>query len=166
MSNDWAKIKIVRDINKLNKGNLDKSKIPEKYSNFLKLVKSQLFTNYFQKNINLNTFALIKQPQKIKISDLQKIDIDFIKEIVKLNNIRIVDMPKFEIYYIENNELKSRSACVSETKIDTLKYIKNNQNYLFYIYLIDRNFARWYRCEDKNFLKRNRKEKLEKIQTI
>ena len=55
---------------------------------------------------------------------------------------------------------------VYENVCPTIKYLKNNSNYIFYIFLIDENSARWCQHEDKYFLKKTRKLKLEKLHKV
>jgi hypothetical protein len=168
LSEEWLKIKIVRDFNIINK--------PQKtgFFNVNVYQKNKLF-GYSPNYLNLlelikNTW-LIQQIQqfqiatkKLHISDLDKMDIDFLEEISKLDNIEIVNSPYFQYMYIENNSVFTKSCFVDDIMTDTIKYIKeHSNNYTFHIYQINPDYARWYRREDKNRLKRNRRKKLEKL---
>ena len=93
-------------------------------------------------------------------------DFDFFVEVSKFNNVTIVNTPMFEYYYIENNNILSKSLSVGNLRVDTLEYIKTHPGYMFHIYQISYNMARWYQREDKNLLKRNRKEKLKKLKKL
>jgi len=96
---------------------------------------------------------------KISISDLNKIDLDFLEKIAHLKNIEIVESPVFII----DDKLISINKQVATLRIDTLNHLSINSSHLFYIYQIDKFYARWYEDEDKNYLKKIRKEKLQKI---
>lgn len=168
--NDILKIKIIKDLNKISKPigsslyqqteiNKIKTSFPKKYLNLLELIK-----NHILKNRMTNISAITK----FSISDLNKIDVDFLEEISKFNNINVVESPMFYEFIIQNNQLISNIATVGQVMyIDTKEYIKEHQNDLFYIYNIDLDNARWKQSrQNKALIKWNRKEKLKKIELI
>jgi hypothetical protein len=163
--NNWLKIKVCRDFNKFiaqSKNNLsllnNKAKkiiYSPNYLILLELVKNAYIAN------------VIIPSKKLTITDLNNMNFDFFVEVSKFNNVTIVNAPMFEYYYIENNNIFSNSLSVSSLEnIDTLEYIKTHPGYMFHIYQISSNKARWHQREDKNLLKRNRKEKLKKLNEI
>lgn len=99
---------------------------------------------------------------------------NLIEEARKLSNVKIVDLPVFNHYYIENDlngaQLKSQQFSVrtvtDQYLNDTINYInKKGRKSLFFIYQIEENFARWYELETKaGIIQRERKEKLQKIE--
>ena len=168
--NDILKIKIVRDFNKIRKNvknavstngianstlniNKLKSKYPEKYIKLLDLIE----TTWYQEN-----YAF-----QLKISDINKMDLDLFEKVINLNNVKIVKSPLFTIYYIENNELKTYTKNVGSFKINSYNFIIEHQNHIFHIYTIEENYVRWYQEEcNIEYLKKLRKEKLEKLNSI
>ena len=168
MSNEWLKIKIVRDHNKIYNENYyssglwianEQSKIrnsyPKKYINLLELIRNKWIYNY------LNS-GYLATPKKLSISDLDNIDIDLFEKVCRFNNISIVNMPLFTLY--KKGNILSKS--VLTLHIDSLEHIKNHQNIMFYIYQIDKYGGRWYQEEDNGLVKRNRKEKIKKLEQI
>jgi len=173
---DILKIKIVRDIDKISqsigssfylstKVNNLKASFPKKYLNLLELVK-----NHYLNNVAHQTLfsKAIKSSKKFNISDLNKLDIDFLEEISQFSNINIVNSPLFYEFTIQNSELVSRTSTVDQiVRIDTKEYIRKNQNDLFYIYIIDRVSAIWkQRKNSKELVRFNRKLKLENLKKI
>ena len=164
--NDILKMKIARDFNKIF---YNKSLSLLKQSQVNKL-RSSYTPNY------LNLLGLIRnawlqqviRTKKFGISDLTKINADFLEDVSKLNNIEVVDSPMFQRMYIENQDIKTTTCSVSQVRaLDTIQHIRNNHNnYIFHIYQIDEYSARWYRREDKNWLRKNRREKLENLQNL
>lgn len=165
--NDILKMKIVRDFNKIF------------YNKSLSLLKqsqiNKLRSSYTSNYLNLlglirNTWfqQVIIPTKKFGISDLTKINAGFLEDVSKLNNIEVVDSPMFQRMYVENNTIKTITCSVSQVRVlDTIQYIKNNRNnYIFHIYQIDEFNARWYRREDKNWLRKNRRDKLENLQNL
>lgn len=165
MVSEWRKIKILRDFNKINKQQkllgyqnqqVIKNQYSTKYWNFLELIRNHWLSSI----VDLTT-------NKITLSDLNNIDLDLLEEVSKLDNINIASMPILIIPYIENDFLKTKTVQVSNIRADTLDYLKRNQNFIFYIYQIDKGSARWYKYEDRNWLKKITKERRKKkLQTL
>lgn len=166
--NDILKIKIIKDLNKINKSigsslfqqseiNKIKAKFPKKYLNLLELIKNNILKN---RMTNISTIS------KFSISDLNKIDVDFLEEISQFNNISVVYSPMFYEFVVQNEELISKiSTVVQVLYIDTKEHIRRHQNDLFYIYDIDLDNARWKQSrQNKALMRLNRKEKLKKIE--
>jgi hypothetical protein len=159
MSNEWLKIKIVRDIKKItisgnNKHQQIKNFSPS-YLNLLSLIRNKWFYN----NDGIPN-------RKISTKDLDKMNLKFLEEISKFENVTVVNSHIFEISIIEENNLFTRACVVGDIVCDTLEHIKYNQNYMFYIYQIDERYARWYRRYEKNLIKNRRKKKLNKIEQL
>jgi len=167
VSNEWLKIKIVRDHNKIynekyfsslwiaNEQSKIKNLYPKKYINLLELIRNKWIYNYLNSGYSAT-------PKKLSISDLDNIHLDLLEKVCRFNNISIVNMPIFTLYKKGNFLSKS----VLAIHIDSLEHIKNHQNIMFYIYQIDTSGGRWYQDEDKGLIKRNRKEKLKKLQSL
>jgi hypothetical protein len=167
--NDILKMKIVRDINRI--FNTPSPNSLSKYPRFMSEY------NYSQKYINLltliNNTAWSNVVYSLKInkmlySELDNMDLDFIEEIVNKKNIRIVETPKFVITNIDKTgKIITNFFSVSNyVYLPTLEYLKNNSNYIFYIYVMDRYKARWFMYEDEKFLIRIRKAKIEKLNAL
>lgn len=162
MRNDILKIKIIRDFNKIKKSikstTLYKNNItyPQKYIKLLDLIRNTWLIQYSSKIPYLS-------PENITISDLNSIDLNLFENIINLYNTKIVDSPLVKIFYIENNEIKTLTKCVGDFNGDVIYHIKHNEKYIFYIYQISNTYCRWYRHEDKDYLKNLRKQKLEKL---
>ena len=78
-----------------------------------------------------------------------------------------VNMPFFTDFELVENQLFSYSRCVIDAnKISTYDYIKQNDKYIFQIYIIEDTYARWYIKEDKNYAKKVQKKRREKIKEI
>lgn len=151
------KLKIVRDLKKIREF---------KFNSYFKLEKNIFYINllYLIEN-NWNNYGYFKT---IKLSDLNKIDLKFLEKIAMLPNIVITRLPVFNHFYIENSEIKSKIINVNEIKKNsTYDYILDRQyKYMFYIYSITENEARLYEYEDLNLLRKNRKEKLNKLKKL
>ena len=91
---------------------------------------------------------------------------DLIDNVRNFKNVKIVNIPIFMRYYIKLNQLYCENLLVSEIYTDTIKYIKSNDNKVFYIFQIEENFARWTEVSDIEHLKENRKEKLKKLEKL
>jgi len=155
---DILKIKIVRDFNKIQKVNKLKSNYREKYIKLLDLIETTWYYHQFGNNIRTG---------KLSISDLYTMDITLFENVVKLNNVKIVKSPIFTIDNIENNQITTISKIVGDFNIsNSLNFIRNHRNHIFYIYLIQKNYVRWYQEESKNYLKKHRKEKLENLEIM
>ena len=166
---DWKKIKIVRDFNKIHYAIKDRfindvikrQKIKKQYSsrylNLLELIKNKWLYN----NLGVTT-------KKFNISDLNNIDFEFFEEICKFDNIIIVN-PKFVTYYYKKDHPNIplyRSTQVSDIITNTIEHIKTNPHDMFYIYSIEKYYGRFYQCKDEDVVKKNRKEKLKKINEL
>jgi hypothetical protein len=100
---------------------------------------------------------------------LNNIDFEFFEEICKFDNIIIVNLPKFVTYYYKKDHPNiplSRSAQVSDIRIDTKEYIRTNQHDMFYIYSIEKYYGRFYQCKDEDVLQKIRKQKLKKLNEL
>jgi hypothetical protein len=165
ISEELLKIKIVRDFKKFNKPNLN---IPQKKSIF----KSQKYLNLLTLIRNTWYYTVpFPHTNKLVISNLDNIYINLLYEVSKLDNIEVIEIPRASYMYIENNQLLTKTFTVGDFRGDTLQFIKDNKNiYIFYIYQIGQNNARWYMREDKDRLKtirqKERKEKLKKIEIL
>jgi hypothetical protein len=166
MINDWLKLKIIRDTKKLKKFiypgveyNRFKSNLSQEYKNIISLSRN---------TINLQHFNNILPSYDISISNLNKIDFDFLLKISKLENVIIVDTPSFMDFEIIDDNLHTIQRCVNETnQYNTYEFINKYDKYIFYIYIIDNNYVRWYMKEDRCYYKRlqmKRREKLQKIE--
>jgi hypothetical protein len=166
MINDWLKLKIIRDTKKLKKFiypgveyNRFKSNLSQEYKNIISLSRN---------TINLQHFNNILPSYDISISNLNKIDFDFLLKISKLENVIIVDTPSFMDFEIIDDNLHTIQRCVNETnQYNTYEFINKYDKYIFYIYIIDNNYVRWYMKEDRYYYKRlqmKRREKLQKIE--
>jgi hypothetical protein len=166
MINDWLKLKIIRDTKKLKKFiypgveyNRFKSNLSQEYKNIISLSRN---------TINLQHFNNILPSYDISISNLNKIDFDFLLKISKLENVIIVDTPAFMDFEIIDDNLHTIQRCVNETnQYNTYEFINKYDKYIFYIYIIDNNYVRWYMKEDRYYYKRlqmKRREKLQKIE--
>lgn len=162
MSDILLKFKIVRDLKKIKKFNklhfnsyLYKIEKNTSYINLLYLIE-----NNWNNSGNFNT--------QIKLSDLNKINLNFLKKISILPDIIITRLPIFNHFYIENSEIKSKIISVNYiTKNSIYDYILDRQyKYNFYIYSITEKEARLYEDEDINRLRKNRKEKLDKLKNV
>lgn len=191
--NEWLKIKIVRDFNKINKNGTNvagssgisitnvmagisstsgssgsnlssQNNIRSAYpTKYLKLIDLVRNTWYNQCLSSNSNFPT----GKITIKALNSINIDLLVDITNQFNTKIESSPQFIYTYIENNKIFSKSCVVSESRyIDPLKHIKENPNYMFHVYLIFDNGGRWYKREDKELLKNSRKEKLQELEKI
>lgn len=87
---------------------------------------------------------------------------NFNEKISKLHNVKMVDAPILKHLYVEKGEAKSVHIQVSDIQLDTLKYLLNNQNDMFYIHEISPISARWAQRKDEALIE-NRKRKLEKL---
>jgi hypothetical protein len=164
--NEWLKIKVCRDFNKINKQTSNSLFM----INHLNNIKKSFSPNYrilLEMVTNVYLYNNTNNAKKLTITDLNNMDFDIIVEVSKFNNVQIVNSPMFTYFHIENNNIFSNSLSVSSLEnIDTLEYIKTHPGYMFHIYQISSNKARWHQREDKNLLKRNRKEKLKKLNEI
>lgn len=144
LNNDILRLKIIRDL-KINKYFFRNT---DKYSDLLKLV----FNNY--------NGAI----HKIKSTDIDDEHLNFIKKVVDLHNIKIVDKPIFSRFKLDkkDNCLKNYMYSVQDEICDTLKKIKNNENDLFFIYKISNDRMRYYQSKNELFIS-NRKLKLSNL---
>lgn len=111
----------------------------------------------YQKLINLVNNHILH-----KIS-IKNIDIQFFEKIIKHKNVFITKQPFFNYTYIENNNIFNKMVNVGDmflNKNNLIDLIKENDNYIFYIYKSIDNHHRFAKIEDKNFKKRIRKDKL------
>jgi len=157
---DWMKMKIVRDFRKHKKSNYFSynSNFSKKYVALLDLIR----TTFYTKNIDY-----ILEENKITISFLNSINLDLFDEIINLQNVKIVCIPKFIISTIKNNQIYQTSVIVLDiNNIMPLKIIKCNPGHMFYIYYIDNNYARWYEIEDKSLFRNCRMEKIKNLNKI
>lgn len=113
----------------------------------------------YQKLLNLIRNHLFYIP-------FNKINIILFEDIIKFDNVLIVNTPNFELLINNNNQMYFKTIQVSSMKIDNnlfINKIKNNQNELFYIYTAIDGHYRFTQIEDKNYKKKTRKEKLKNI---
>jgi hypothetical protein len=89
---------------------------------------------------------------------------NLIEEVRKYRNVKIVNSPVFNYYYIENDILLNKSCSVSTIFLpSTINHIKMNQNIIFHIFEISEQRARWYEEYNEQYVRELRKEKIEKI---
>lgn len=166
LADDILKIKIIRDIEKINQPvnhslwalsqvNKIKASFNSRYLNLLELVKNEFFRK-----------AVIPT-RKITITDLNNMNIDFFCEL-SYPNVRVTNSPYFQHFYVENNNLLTKSCIVVELRnLDTKEYIRKHPYDLFFIYQIDRNNARWKQFkDDKGLMRYDRKLKLEHLKEL
>jgi len=103
------------------------------------------------------------------LSNLNKIDFDFLLKIAKLENVIAVEMPIFTEFEIVENKILSYNTQVKDVNQNSsYDFIQQNDKYIFKIYIVEENYARWDQKEDKEYakkLQRKRKNKLNQIES-
>lgn len=171
MVDDILRIKIYCDLMKCM--NFMKSA-----SGFTKNMRTHLLSKYDKRYVNLlmlvNNMVLRSQSYSNSSSysellylTLEVSDMDFLSKLCLQRNIEIVEAPRFIKWHFDknSNSIGSESVSVSSLKINTLEHIKNSRYRFFHIYLILKNFARWYECDNED-IKVIRMQKLEKINSL
>ena len=168
MSNEWLKIKIVRDVKRMKKSNHSifsrqsiLSNMSLEYKNLLMLCKTKILYDYNNMKKTNNG--------DISLSNLNKIDFDFLLKIAKLENVIAVEMPIFTEFEIVENKILSYNTQVKDVNQNSsYDFIQQNDKYIFKIYIVEENYARWDQKEDKEYakkLQRKRKNKLNQIES-
>ena len=97
---------------------------------------------------------------------------DLIDKINNFKNVKIVNIPRFVRYYINEGMINSEFLSVYNFNGSTIEYIRSNEyKSIFYIYQIEENNARWIELDTEIELRRKlrrklRKEKLKKLEKI
>ena len=145
LKNDILKIKIVRDLNKH-----QVYRHNDNYSSLLTLFKNNHIGT--KKTFTINN-----------INDKYLI---FIKNIIKLSNIKIISNNIFSHFTLEKDKtLKNKIYNIYDEKCDVLKTIIKNNNDLFFIFKIDEKNAKWFQLKG-HLTMYNRKIKIKKLSNL